>query len=192
MFTYLKYTSFSIFNKNSIRKKRNHDHRKLPTYSAFGVKNERPDLHLSAGLPPMMRRAWRHPPRINLPEMSSGEAQPDDHLGDQRPAAQALSAKHGNRLFVLNCPILHVFVSMPSCPTAARPRVFRNHSQHRTHLRAIESPAQCLKKSPTPPRAGLVLVNRPHRLGQIHHAGGNDQLYQRNSSFPHPNHRRPD
>ena len=146
---------------------------------AFGVKNKASDLHLSAGLPPMIR-VHGDIRRINLPEMSSEEVGQmiTSVMNDQQ-----------RKLYQQNMETDFAF----ELPNVARFRVnafTSNRAQHRTHLGRLKSPAHFSENRRPPARA--CAGYRPHRLGQIHHTGGDDQLYQRHPAFPHPHHRRPD
>jgi twitching motility protein PilT len=102
--------------------------------------------------------------RINLPEMSSEEVgQMITSVMNDQPA-QALSAKHGNRLCfraaqcgALPCERLHLQ------PRPGRRVPYR--AQHRAHLGRLESPAH-FPENRRHTRAGLVLVTGPTGSGK--------------------------
>ncbi|CAA9400098.1 MAG: Twitching motility protein PilT, partial [uncultured Ramlibacter sp.] len=75
-------------------------------------------------------------------------------------------------------------------PEPRRGRRVPDHPVQDPDARAAER-AQDLRR-PGPEAARPGAGDRPHRLGQVHHAGGDGQLPQRNRVRPHPDGGRPD
>ncbi len=142
---------------------------------AFVVKNKASDLHLSAGLPPMIR-VHGDMRRINLPPLEHKDvhAMIYDIMND------------GQRKFYeenLECDFSF------AVPNLARFRVnaFVQQRGAAAVMRTIPSKILSLEDLKCPkifkdiseyPR-GIVLVTGPDRLGQVDHAGGDGQPHQR-------------
>jgi hypothetical protein len=127
----------------------------------FIVKNKASDLHLSSGLPPMIR-VHGDIRRINLPAMEHKDvhAMIYDIMNDGQRKAYEENLECDFSFAVPNLARFRVnaFVQNRGAAAAARPG------------------------------AG----DRPDRLGQVDHAGGDDRLHQHHRARPHPHDRGPD
>jgi twitching motility protein PilT len=155
---------------------------------AFSVKNKASDLHLSAGLPPMIR-VHGDVRRINLPAMEHKDV-------------------HGMVYDIMNDGQRKVYEETLECdfsfeiPNLARFRVnaFNQQRGAGAVFRTIPSKVLTLEELNCPkifkdiseyPR-GIVLVTGPDRLRQIDDAGGDGQSRQRKRIWPYPDRRRSD
>ena len=155
---------------------------------AFAVKNKASDLHLSAGLPPMIR-VHGDIRRINLPPMEHEDvhAMVYDIMSD---------AQRKNYEEMLECDFSF------AVPNLARFRVnaFNQSRGAAAAFRTIPSKVLSLEELNAPkvfaeldqPPARPDPVHRADRLGQVDDAGGDGQPRQRERVRPHPDDRGPD
>ncbi len=155
---------------------------------AFSVKNKASDLHLSAGLPPMIR-VDGDVRRINIPAL--------DHKQVHALVYDIMSDKQRRDYE----EFLEVDFSF-EIPSLARFRVnaFNQNRGAGAVFRTIPSEVLTLEDLACPPLfremvqqpQGLILVTGTDRLGQVDHAGGDDRLHQQERIRPHPHRRGPD
>jgi twitching motility protein PilT len=151
---------------------------------AFSAKNGASDLHLSAGLPPMIR-VDGEVRRINLP--------PLEHKEVHRLVYDIMNDKQRKDYE----EFLETDFSF-EVPGVARFRVnaFNHNRGAGAVLRTIPSKVLSMEDwawaryfqdhQRLPARRGAG--HRPHRLRQVDHAGGDDRLHQRQPLRPHPHH----
>ena len=137
---------------------------------AFGVKNKASDLHISAGLPPMIR-VNGDIRRINLPEMNA------DEVGTM---ISSIMNDLQRKNYQQNLETDFSF----ELPNIARRVAY--HSQQSFNLGRAQSPAHFPKNRRQPTRFGVG--NRANRFGQIHHPCRHDGLCERKIFRPHPHH----
>ena len=155
---------------------------------AFSVKNKASDLHLSAGLPPMIR-VHGDVRRINVEALDHKSVH--DMVYDIMNDAQR---KHYED--TLECDFSFEIQGL----ARFRVNAFNQNRGAGAVFRTIPSKILTLEQLGCPkvfaelalkPR-GLVLVHRAHRLGQEHHAGGDGQPPQRTRVRPRADGGRPD
>ena len=157
---------------------------------AFSVKNKASDLHLSAGLPPMIR-VHGDVRRINLPPLEHKDVH--GMIYDIMNDAQRKDYEEN-----LECDF-----SFAIAGPRALPRQCVQPEPRRGRGVADDSVARCCRwkncnararfstrSSDAAARAGAG--DRPDRFRQVHHAGGDGQPHQRQRLRPHPHDRRPD
>ena len=154
---------------------------------AFVVKNKASDLHLSSGLPPMIR-VHGDVRRINVPPMEHKEvhAMIYDIMSDGQ-----------RKFYEENLARLLVRGAQPRALPRKRFRAAARRGGGDAHD-PVQDPvargpqgAEDLRRDRRPaarPRAG----HRADRLGQEHHARRHGQPHQRERVRPHPHHRGPD
>ena len=152
---------------------------------AFAVKNNASDLHLSAGVPPMIR-VDGDIKRINMPALTHKEVHGMvyDIMNDkQRKAYEEFFETD----FSFEIPKLARFRVNAFNQNRGAGAVFRNIPSTILSLDDLAAP-KIFRDLCMLPR-GLVLVTGPDRLGQVHHAGRHDRLLQRQSPRSHHHHR---
>jgi twitching motility protein PilT len=147
---------------------------------AFSVKNKASDLHLSAGLPPMIR-VHGDVRRINLPPLEHKDVHGMiyDIMNDgQRKAYEEMlesTSRSRSRAGTLPRQRLQ--------PGARRVGGAAYHSVQDPELEELNAPKILpIRAEAARPGAG----DRPDRLRQVDHAGGHGQPPQRKRIRPHP------
>ena len=155
---------------------------------AFSAKQGASDLHLSAGLPPMIR-VDGDVRRINLPPM--------EHKQVHSLIYEIMNDKQRKDYE----EFLETDFSF-EVPGVARFRVnaFNHNRGAGAVFRTIPSKVLTMEElgmgqvfrdiADDAPRPGAG--HRPHRFRQVHHPGGDDGLYQRQQVRTYPHHRGPD
>jgi twitching motility protein PilT len=155
---------------------------------AFSVKNKASDLHLSAGLPPMIR-VHGDVRRINVEALDHKSVH--DMVYDIMNDAQR---KHYED--TLECDFSFEIQGL----ARFRVNAFNQNRGAGAVFRTIPSKILTLEQLNAPkvfadlalkPR-GMVLVHRAHRFGQEHHAGGDGQPPERKRVRPRADGGRPD
>ena len=151
---------------------------------AFSVKHNASDLHLSAGLPPMIR-VDGDIRRINVPVL--------DHKSVHELVYDIMNDKQRKDYeeffevdFSFEIPGWHGSVSMRSTRTAAPPRCFVRFRRRSSVWRS--STARRYSRTSATTR-GPGAGDRPDRFGQVDDAGRDDGLQERYRVRPHPDHR---
>ena len=156
---------------------------------AFSVKNKASDLHLSAGLPPMIR-VHGDVRRINVDAAGAQAGARHGVRHHERRAAQALRRHAGVRLLASRSRAWRAFASTPSTRTAAPARCSAPFPSKILTLEQLNAPKVFADLALQPARPGAG--DRAHRLGQEHHAGGDGQPPERKRVRPRADGRRPD
>ena len=155
---------------------------------AFSVKNKASDLHLSAGLPPMIR-VDGDVRRINIPALDHKQvhALVYDIMSDKqrRDYEEFLEVD-----FSLRDPRPGPLPRQRVQPEPRRRRGVPHHSLGSADARGPGLPAhlQGADRAAAGPDPG----DRADRLGQVDHAGGDDRPHQQERIRPHPLGRGPD
>ena len=155
---------------------------------AFAVKNNASDLHLSAGVPPMIR-VDGDMKRINMPALSHKEVHGMvyDIMNDkQRKAYEEFFETD----FSFEIPKLARFRVNAFNQNRGAGAVFRNIPSVILSLDDLAAPEDLPRPVHAAARPGAG--HRPHRLGQVHHARGHGQPLQRQPSRSHHHDRGPD
>ena len=155
---------------------------------AFSVKNKASDLHLSAGLPPMIR-VHGDVRRINVDPLDHKTVH--DMVYDIMNDSQRKAYEE-----TLECDFSFEIQGL----ARFRVNAFNQNRGAGAVFRTIPSKILTLEQLNAPPvfaelslkPRGMVLVHRPDRLGQVDHARGDGQPHQRERVRPHPDGRGPD
>ena len=155
---------------------------------AFAVKNKASDLHLSAGLPPMIR-VHGDIRRINLPPMEHEDvhAMVYDIMSDAQRKIYEENLECDFSFAVPNLARFRVNAFVQQRGAAA---AFRTIPSKVLSLEELNAPEDLRRHHQPPARPGPG--HRPDRLGQVDHAGGDGQPRQRERIRAHPHHRGPD
>ncbi len=148
---------------------------------AFAVKNNASDLHLSAGVPPMIR-VDGDMKRINMPALTHKEVHSMvyDIMNDkQRKAYEEFYETD----FSFEIPKLARFRVNAFNQNRGAAAVFRNIPSVVQSLDDLNAPKIFKDIVDAAARAGAG--HRPDRLGQVDHARGDDQLRQRQPARSH-------
>jgi twitching motility protein PilT len=156
---------------------------------AFSVKNKASDLHLSAGLPPMIR-VHGDVRRINVEPLDHKQVHSHGVRHHERHPAQASTKSSWSVDFSFEMKGLARFRVNAFNQNRGAGAVFRTIPSKILTLEQLNAP-KIFGDLALKPR-GMVLVTGPTGLGQVHHAGGHGQLPQRNRVRPHPDGGRPD
>ena len=155
---------------------------------AFSVKNKASDLHLSAGLPPMIR-VHGDVRRINVDPLE--HKQVHDMVYDIMNDSQRKNYEEtlGVRLLVRD-PGPGALSRQRLQPEPRRRRRVPDHSVEDPDARAAQLPGGVRRARAQAARHGAV--HRPDRLGQVDHAGGDGQPPERERVRPRADGRGPD
>ena len=155
---------------------------------AFSVKNKASDLHLSAGLPPMIR-VHGDVRRINVEALDhkSVHAMVYDIMNDtqRKNYEEFLEIDFSFEIEGLARFRVNAFNHQRGAGA-----VFRTIPSKILSLEQLAAPKIFADLALRP--RGMVLGHRPHWVGQKHHAGGHGQLPERDRVRPHPYRGRPD
>ena len=156
---------------------------------AFAVKNKASDLHLSAGLPPMIR-VHGDIRRINLPPMEHEDvhAMVYDIMSDAQRKIYEEILECDFSFAVPNLARFRVNAFNQQRGAAA---AFRTIPSQGAVARGAER-AQGLRRAHQPPARPDPRAPGPTGLGQVDDAGGDGQPRQRERVRPHPHDRGPD
>ena len=136
---------------------------------AFSVKNKASDLHISTGLPPMIR-VHGDVRRINLP--AANQEQVFDMITDvMNDNQRKIFQQNLETDFSFELPNIARFRVNAFMSNRGPAAVFRTIPSTVLTLEQLQAPKVFEKISDT---AWLGIGHWPNRLGQIYHAGGND------------------
>ena len=155
---------------------------------AFAVKNKASDLHLSAGLPPMIR-VHGDIRRINLPPMEHEDvhAMVYDIMSDAQRKTYEENLECDFSFAVPNLARFRVNAFIQQRGAAA---AFRTIPSKVLSLEELNAPKVFAELTNRP--RGLILCHRADRLRQVDDAGGDGQPRQRERVRAHPHDRGPD